>query len=387
MKSKKEKHQLEKNIITETSTLAVVRYGSQFILAIRGFIIASFLGPSLYGLWNILKTIIDVAPHADLGAVKGMTREVPLNAGRNKEKDNIIIQQTAFSWQFMMSLLLAIVLFVGSFTNKVAIYRTEIQLVALVVLFTNTYYYLKDKLVSEKKIMRLSAIEISYALLNTVFGLGLLFFIEIKGLLLGMVISFIILFSISIRKKDITLAFGVRKKALKRLIKTGFPITVLVLSSILMHNIDKIVVFTLLGSVMTGYYGLAAFISLLINYIPQAMSTVLSPRMLHKYGRTNDKKQIQEYFTKPSILLANGMPILLGLIFINIPWIINLFLPQYIPSILTIQILTLSLFFSSIIKVPTEIIILFNKQSTLMYVQIGALIVGGLADIIVIKMG
>jgi O-antigen/teichoic acid export membrane protein len=387
MKTKEEKRKEEGHIIKEASTLAIVRYLSQFILGIRGFIIASVLGPTLYGFWSILKTVIDFSPNTDLGSVKGMGREVPLNVGRNKQEKNLPIQKTAFSWQLLTTLLLAIIIFIISLTKKAGTYRTEIALLAIVILFTNTYLYLKEKLVAEKKVMRVSSLEISFALLNTLFGLGLVFFIQIKGLLIGMIISYTILFGANIRRKDLSLRFGIDVKVLKKLVKTGLPIMVLMLSFFLMQSIDKIIVFTLLGSAMTGYYGLAAFISLLINYIPHAMSTVLSPRMLQKYGRTNDKEQIHEYFTKPTMLLTNGMPVILGLIFINTPWIIKTLLPQYIPSIPIIQVLVLGLFFSSIIKIPTDIIILFNKQKTLMYVLIGALILGGITDVIVIKAG
>jgi O-antigen/teichoic acid export membrane protein len=202
-----------------------------------------------------------------------------------------------------------------------------------------------------------------------------------------MVLTYSLIVFLSWKKNNIIFQLLLQKKNLGQLIKTGFPIMMLTMTFFLMHNIDKYLIFYLLGSTMTGYYGLAEFITTMMHNVPYGISQVLFPRMMQKFGRTKDKKQIEEYFTIPMQLLTFATPIALGLIFINMEWLLTLALPKYLPSLLTIKILVLGIFFSAIMKTPLDIIILMNKQKVTLIIQFIILFLGAVADYFVIKAG
>jgi len=125
----------------------------------------------------------------------------------------------------------------------------------------------------------------------------------------------------------------------------------------------------------------------MVSYISYSISTVLLPRMMYKYGKTGDAKNIEMYFTKPMIILTGFIPIILGTIYINIDIVVKLFLPQYLPSITVLHILIVSLFFSTIWGIPTNLLIALNKQKMFMYITAGVLLFSIFLDILIIQMG
>lgn len=383
MKNNKE----EEIIIKEASGLAASRYISQAILAIRGFIIAKVLGPSLYGMWNIVMTTTSLAESLDLGSGQALMREIPYNNGRGLEKKNKELISSSFWWQFLITAICSLVLLIVSLTPLSNNFGTEILLLSIVLLLQNSFSFIKIIYMGRKKIHKLSLVEFGYAILNTTAGLSLLFSLKIKGLLLGMVITYAILLLIGRKRLQQEISLKINWQAVKRLVKIGFPILIIGFSTKLMENIDKIVIFFILGSQNTGYYGLAAFISLIIMYIPQVISNVLYPRMNQKYGRTKKKSSIQEYYSRPMALLTHLMPVFLGLIILNTDWILKLFLPEYEPAARTIQILTAGLFFVTTTKIPTDILIVFNKQKKVMKINLIILAIGLIIDLALVQFG
>lgn len=369
MKSKSQKASDENTIIKEATAYSGVQYFSQFILGIRGFIIAKFLGPSLYGVWTMFKTLIATTKYSSLGTSYAMTRDVPYNIGTNKSENNVILQKNVLSMRVMISTIACLILFILSFTKKYKGYQVEIVILGMVYIIQNIYNYIQEKLKSETKIITLSKYDLAFAILNTLFGISLLFFLRISGLLFGMFLSYVVLLIAAMKKEEIALSFGFQKSSLFSLIKTGMPIMMIYVSFYLMNNIDKIFVFAFLGSTLTGYYGLASFISAIVNYIPATITTVLFPRMMQKLGRTKSRKAIEEYFSKPIFIISLLMPVILGIFYILIDLPIIYLLPKYIPAIDAIRVLILTLFFPSILFIPINILIAFNKQKMYMIIS------------------
>lgn len=373
----------QKKIFEETAHLSISRYVAQAIFAIRGFFIASFLGPALYGIWNIIMMVNQITSYLELGVNSAMGREVPKNKGSGHSQHNVAIKETAFAWNVFSTLSVWVILILLSLSNKVQEYQIEIILLGAVILLSNIFNFQRSELNSEKKIKRIGHFDLYYSILNTVIGLSLLFFFEIEGLLLGMVISLGILVARLYVTKKIKLRFN--RNIFRKLLKIGFPIMLVYIALFLMENIDKYLIFVFLGETMTGHYGLAAFISLLIHYIPMSLSNTIFPRIMERFGKTKDPKSVYEYYEKPMKLLSYGLPVILGVGFMFIEPVITLLLPDYIPAILTLKILIVGLFFSSLLQIPSSIIIMNNQQNSLLKHYIFAIILGTIMDLIVLK--
>lgn len=390
MESLKANHNKEKiNIMRETAIFSAASYVSQAILMIRGFIIASVLGPTLYGTWSIYRTLVNSAHFLSLGTTSAMVRQVPLEEGKGNKDAKIELQQSALTWNILASGFVTIILVVMAFSPVTKNNGTRLEFILLsIAFFLNAFkIFIPFKLNSEQKIIEMSKFDIAYAVLNTVFGLSLLWAYQVNGLLLALVMTNIVLIIIMIIKGELVLVLNFNFTLIKKMISIGLPILLLYMSYFAMGNIDKFIVYFLLGKTMTGYYGLAAFISGMIHYIPHGMFAVLMPRMMQAYGRTGNSKELQRYFMPPLLILASLLPIVLGVIFICINAVILYILPQYLPALSVLRILMVGLFFSALLRVPTNILIALNKQLILLVMMLVLLILGAVADVVLIKMG
>ena len=375
------------DIIGDATALGGTLYFSQALYIIRGFIIAQVLGPSMYGVWSLFRSSLSIAPYFGLGTQQAMSREVPLSIGEgNKQKKSNIIQ-TSLSWNILLTSIIMVLAFIISFAGFADGYRIEIRLAGILFVLNAVHLFMQPKFKSEQKIFLLSKYIFSYAVLNTAFGLIFLFYFKLNGLLLGMIIAQLILLIYLIINHHLSLHLYIDKNILTELFRIGFPIMILWLMVFLIGNTDKFIVFIVLGKTKAGYYGLATFVSSMVSYISYSITTVIFPRMMYTYGKTGEKKHIEKYFNKPMVVLTGIIPVLLGIIYINIEAIINWVLPQYKPGITALHILIVALFFSSIWGLPTNLLIAFNKQKKFMYMTLVVLVFGIIFDIVIIRMG
>jgi O-antigen/teichoic acid export membrane protein len=379
--------QTEKTVFSEASMLAGSRYVFQSIAMIRGFVIATVLGPSLYGFWSLIMTSFFSAWSLSLGSLSAMVRQVPLNKGRGRDGENVAIAQTCLTWMIVIFSTVALVILLATFTKAVVSYRSEIRLACLVSIVYAVWYFVHSKLASERKIKLLSKLNVVYAFLNAVFGVSLLFVFGINGLLLGMLLALGVLIGWLIKRKHLSLKLKLDQRLLFKLMRIGFPIMILNMTFLLVRSIDKFIVFYLLGATETGYYGLASFIGEVMKHIPGALSVVIFPRAMYVMGKTNDRREIEKYYFKPVSVLTKVIPILLGLIYINIDLPIIYLLPQYEPSIDILKVFTLGLFFFSVWGIPRDLLVTFNKQKQLLACVLVLLVLVVLADFIVVYLG
>jgi O-antigen/teichoic acid export membrane protein len=286
-----------------------------------------------------------------------------------------------------MALMISTIVFTLSFTDLISKYKMVVRISCLVFTLRAIHFFIPAKLKSERKTALLSKYVLAYAIVNTLSGISLLFVFSINGLLTGMAFANICLLWYLHQREEISLKAQIDLMKIKRLTLIGLPIMVLRSSRHLMHYIDKIIVFFMLGSTMNGYYGLATFLSIIVNYIPYTLSAVLFPRMMYKYGKTKKKLQIEDYLSRPLLLISNLLPIFIGIIYINIDLPITYFLPKYIPSIQVLKILVLGFFFSVIWSIPFDLLITLGKQNRVMFINICILITGATLDILTIKSG
>jgi O-antigen/teichoic acid export membrane protein len=374
-------------IIRDATALSSTLYISQGIYIVRGFIIAQFLGPSLYGVWSIFRSFLGSASYFGFGTQQAMMREVPFNAGAGDKGKKSLITQTSLSWNILATSIVMIIVLLLSFTKIAYQFRTEVRLAGILFVLNAIHIFVRPKFNSEQKILLMSKYMIAYAILNTLFGLSFLFFFKLRGLLLGMIIAQLVLLTYLVINDHLSLKLSINKKILFELFSIGFPIMILSFLVFLMGNVDKYMVFAMLGRKMTGYYGLAAFASSAVGYISYSMSNVVFPRMMYTYGKTGERKDIEKYYIKPMFVLSGVSPIILCIIFINVKLILTYLLPKYLPGITVVHILIISLFFSTILGLPTNLLIALNKQKKFVYIVTAILLLDISFDFLVIKNG
>jgi O-antigen/teichoic acid export membrane protein len=376
-----------KAIVREATAFSLATYLFQFVSVIRGIVIAWFLGPALYGVWNIFKTFLETGNYVTAGSSLAVAREIPFNTAQGRQQENLLISRSTIGLCLLVSVLLALGALLFSCFEGAAGYRAEIRICAFAFVLNAINLYIPHQLKGEQKIFLLAGYYVAYALLNSLFGLALMLVWGIGGLLLGMMAANLVLIAYLLRARHMPRRITLRWHISRGLIGIGFPILFVAVAPKLMASLDKLIIFWLLDSTATGYYSMAAFFSETINYIPLALATVLFPRLMYQKGKGADLSKMGYLYDKPMVLLAWLIPILLGLLVLNIGLVIRYMLPDYLPALPVVQVLLGGLFFTVIWNVPRILLVVFDKQRVFLAAIPLLLLLGSALNIAAIKLG
>jgi O-antigen/teichoic acid export membrane protein len=374
-------------IVREATAFSFASYLFQLISVIRGFVVAWFLGPALYGVWNIFKTFMETGNYVTAGSAQAVARELPFNKAQGNEEKNRRITASTLGLCIAVSMVCALGALLFSLLDIAAPYRLEARLAAVAFVLNAVHLYIPNQLKGEKKIFLLAVYYIAYALLNTVAGLWLMMHWGISGLLMGMIIASAWLTGWLLWRRHLPLRPVLHWPTSRTLIGVGFPILFVAIAPKLMASLDKLIIFSLIDSTATGYYSMAAFLSETINYIPLALSTVLFPRLMYQKGKGTDLTTMGYLYDKPMIFLAGLIPVLLGLIALNIAVVIETLLPAYSPAVPVLQILLAGLFFTVIWSVPRGLLVVFDRQRVFIVAIPLLLLMGALLNVAAIQLG
>jgi O-antigen/teichoic acid export membrane protein len=136
-----------------------------------------------------------------------------------------------------------------------------------------------------------------------------------------------------------------------------------------------------------GIYAVQSHFTNTVLMLPSVVATVIYPRIMESYGKEQTIEGLKRYLTQPTLILGYlGCPVL-GVVCLSIHLPIQWLLPKYIPAILPGQILIISSFFMIIAYMPGTILFSLNKQKLALAITAVSVLVGAVADYIMIKSG
>lgn len=381
---------IKKVVSHELTFFSGVNYYALFILSLAGFFILKFLGPELYGVWNVLSILLYSVKFCSFGAIEGMVRQVPFYHGAGDNQRAVQIQQATLTWGVFVAFLVCGVLCVFPHlynSSILSFYSDELFLAGFAFLSSYIYYFVKKRFESDNNFLLVSKYFFISSSLATFLALGLVYFLQVKALLVSVIIRNVLVVTYLLYKRVCTFRFQLRKDAFFEVIRVGFPIMVLFLSAYLMTRIDSLIVFFFLGHESAGWYGAASYISIIILYFPECMTVVLFPKAMRTFGAKKTKKSIMDFYLVPLEFLAWGLPVCLSLIFFAVKIPISSLLLEYLPSLPVSRILIMSTFFSSLVFFTNSYLIVLNKQKTFMWYNAVILVFGCFADIFAVEHG
>ena len=113
--SQKEDDNLKARLVKDTVKYSTSRFISQFITFFRSIIVARYLGPAKYGLWNALSLILEYSRYSDLGTKNALNREAPFYRGKGDFEKVNEIKNVVFGMVVVPSLLIALAILFISF--------------------------------------------------------------------------------------------------------------------------------------------------------------------------------------------------------------------------------------------------------------------------------
>lgn len=372
----------------------ILRYGTGFTLAtgsrlVREMVMARILGPGAMGLWAGLAIYRQYSAYSDLGFTNGLGRVLPLELGSGRTTEARASMGMAWVAAMSASAVFAIITVAifyrsDSASNPVAAWGVA-AIVGLIFL-DKQFLYVSMILRSIGRVGTaglwmgaLGVAELALALaLAPRFGLYGLF----AALLAASVITCALMFA----TQPMRAQFRFERTAFRRLAVTSFLLMGFGLTTVALHNIDRVAIAYWLGTGSElGQYHIASTLSLVVNVLPYVIVSVITPE-IYRFSREHPL-ELRGYLLFPTLLVST-----LGVVVVVGSW---LFLPPFLrwalPRFLTVPLLAGALMvgelFYSIAMVAENMVVALDRGIRGLTIRWTTIILGLTSSLFALRAG
>jgi O-antigen/teichoic acid export membrane protein len=355
---------------------------------IRSLFVFHVLGPSLMGAWKAAAVVDTVHESARMGVLRAMSIRVPVldGAGLKREANEVIADSG--SVMLWLGVLLASVFFAVSFCLGNPDLRLAMRWMAALALVTEPYVFLRDLAVTRHRFDLRSNETILRSVVECSAAIALCYFLKLSGLGGGTVASVAITGVYLYKRQIVPIRLKPNFHAIKELMFAGAPFSLSEAAYELLRRLDLVVMTAVLGTTAAGYYGISRLITdFTVVLCQKGIAQVLSPHLLHTYGRTQSVAKAARYFEVPARLFCYAGPplIIAGTILVrDFVW---LFLPQYKPGIPAAQITMWTIFLVALHSSVSSFAVAAGIVPGLLRVYACLIPVGALAQFAILRMG
>lgn len=358
---------------------------------ISSFVVARTLGPSDFGVWNVVLLALVYGAYFDFGILPAMGRDIPIYRGKGDLNGVQELETTALVCTLISSLLVAVILIGLSFWSNISPEMAfGLRGMSMVSFLQRLYVYYQTVLRSNNEFRLLSWLQVLFAVQSTALILVLVVWLGFEGRVAAAVLSQLIILVcvLRLRKWKYKVSFALDCGLTFRLAKVGFPI---ILSSAvigLLTTVDRLMVVKYLGKTELGYFGVALMVASVVSLIPSMASQVLYPRIAHRYGESgNSIPALRNFVLMPSVLLSLLLPLLIGPLYLILPITISNLLPAYVPGIQAARLVLLGIFFFSVIGLMDYFLVTTGRLREYVLFGVLALGINVSLDVLFIKAG
>ena len=337
-----------------------------------------------------MKVIHGYLSYGDMGVGAAATYKIPFFRGKKDRKSEILTRDTAFSFLFGMSVISSFLLIGAAF-----LFRDKYSPVVIYGLIALSVYVILERLYSvyivmlraNKDFKVLTKSMLFDSIVNLVLVLLLVRQFKIYGLYVSVSILAVLNTIYVHHKARYEINFRFDFSRLKGLIVYGFPLLISGVLGALLRTIDSIMIAKMLGIVFLGYYSIAMISKNYMYGLSNNLGIVTIPHIQEIYGKNEDMQEIKKFVTVPAETIACLLAPAIGAMFIAMPVIIKGILPKYVPGIIALQILFLDSYFRSCYIQAVQFIIALGKQTRLIPISAGAIVLNILLNLFFLKIG
>lgn len=357
-------------IAKEALTLSISNYLCRVIYLVRGVGVAALLQPEIYGIWSVLKALQDSTAFSNLGSSFALLREVALNRGKGSSDDDYTIQQTSLNLSLLVTIALAVLLLVLSFTPLMPDIGPILRISLVVMILSAITYYIPRQLQAQTAFYFQARYLLVYASLNTFFSLIAVYFWGLAEMLCGLMLAHVLAIAYVHKNGHLQFSLFFETALARKLITAGLPVMLGAALFFFLRAVDQFLVYALIGGVAAGYYAISNFVAMTVTQVPVALAATLFPRMMERQSDGASRREIEHLFFEPMKFLCIGTPIILGFTYFAIEPVLKYFLPAYFPALDVIRIALIGIYFQSIWSLSHSLLLTFDKQKQQMWLAI-----------------
>lgn len=348
---------------------------------------ALLLGPSVWGIWQGAKLVLLYGSNLHLGIQNGMHRELPILRGKKDLFQQAIITDVTFSFSFTIALVVSLGILLSTFIIEMgAELKLGLRFIAAMVFlqYINSFYGSLFRANNEFNIVSwITFIDgIGHG-----FSVALIFAFGFAGFLTGQVLRLLIVTACSWWKSSYVINWHWDSRVFKSLMVIGFPIMIMIFASEIFTTIDRLLILKFLDARNLGFYSLGNIVFAPLLMIFTASNSVMYPRFTERYGETGEPSSLRRYLIMPLKILVPAMAVLVGIIYIVLPLLVSVFLPEYTAGVPAAQILIFGLFFYGITGMAGNMLLTINKQMLRLSILLGSALLNFGFSYVALKLG
>jgi len=366
------------------SSSSIIKHGSGFMVTV---IVAKILGPTRFGLWNILSLLIAYSSIVHLGVINAMNRDVPFFKGQGNLQKVDEIRRVSLGFILVSTVSACTVMAIVTMFIKDTAFKSSLRFMILLFSCIQIYNYLEIYLKSDKRFNMISYQQFIFDITYPLIAIPLAVAYGLPGYILGrsIVVFIVALVIIKLVPFDLRPRFCWQETI--RLIRVGFPIMSAGLLYGLLTTVDRWVIISFLSVKELGYYSPAIMVMSFLMMIPMIIAQQVYPRMSETFGSTSSYIGLKKWIFRQSIMALIITALLVIPAYFIFPFIVHKFLDAYVPGITAMKIILIGQLFLPLTGGLGNFLNTVSKQVYYMAVQGLAVLANLLFSIIFVKMG
>jgi O-antigen/teichoic acid export membrane protein len=358
---------------------------SRFIVAM---IVARWVGPQKFGIWNSLQPLLAYGVIFFCGIPNGLNREIPFLMGKGAARDAQELINFSVTFVFCVSSFIGITtVLLSPLFDVPDNFRFPIRFVGILFIPMNMYILFQFLLKSRIQFYAMSTQQFLFAFFYPICTLISAFFAGISGFILGQALSAMIMVFVIYRISTFRINIAFSWKSFKRLSRIGLPLMGAGLLFSLLTTVDRWVILAYLGVKDLGQYTVAILIFGALSIVPIVISQQMYPRMAYRYGETGSSISLLPMIAKQSLSAFAAILPLIAIAYLFVPFFVSEFMPQYSEGILPARIALIGLFILPLAGGVANFLNTIDKQLYYMLVQAVAVVINFILATLFINFG
>lgn len=333
------------------------------------------------------------APILAFGTVETLLKRVPFLRGKGDIIAATEVEGGVFTFvllvcAFLAGIALIVPLVLCSEHLRYYVPLTRLMLIALSFSMLSAFFYYRFQ--AYNQFYFVSKIVAARSVFVLLFQVLLSYMLGVTGAVIGYLLCEAILCAYSIFLNKTLPRIGAlifKLPVYRMLIATGLPITIVWWTYTVQTTVDRLVSISMLGERATGYYGIGMSIATAYLILPDAVNQVLYPRINRRRGETTKTADLVPLVMGPALILSTILPLVTCVFILAMPIVFTVIVPQYLPGLVTAQMLVVGALFSGLTRGGTNLLISIDRQKILLVFILGCICINLFGNIGFVKIG
>jgi len=307
------------------------RSATDGLLALRGLLLATLLGPTAFGGWVLFRLATNYCGFARLGVNSGLEFHVARSRGDAGAHLGTLFWGTALGFVLLVFTSIALVTLGASFLVGDPTLALGMRWFAGAILTEQVWLVGLSYLRAKGDLRRYAVYELTNAALQLAFAAALTPIWGLAGAFASFVLATAVALALLVR--ILPMAPALSRARLRQMLKIGLPILVSLVLGFTLASADRMIVAATGEMPLLGLYGFAFAIAGIAGSLAWVIRTVVYPDVYASVASDGEGRALRAHLEGTVLPFARVLPLALGLLAVVMGPIISVAVPEYADAV------------------------------------------------------